>query len=124
DGARPRRRADPDRDRRLRVAEYPVTMAEQPGGTAIREWRQADASALVRLADDKQVWLGLRDAFPHPYGLGDALSFIALAGRMHPPTFFAIEVDGALAGGTGYTCRTDVERIGAEVGHWLGRPFR
>jgi len=98
-------------------------MAEHPGSTAIREWRQADASALVRLADDKQVWLGLRDAFPHPYGLGDALSFIALAGRMHPPTFFAIEVDGALAGGTGYTRRTDVERIGAEVGYWLGRAF-
>ena len=98
-------------------------MAEHPGSTAIREWRQADASALVRLADDKQVWLGLRDAFPHPYGLGDALSFIALAGRMHPPTFFAIEVDGALAGGTGYTRRTDVERIGAEVGYWLGRTF-
>ena len=97
--------------------------AAGPGGTTIREWRHADAAALARLADDREVWLGLRDAFPHPYGIGDALAFIALAGRMDPPTFFAIEVDGALAGGIGYTRRDDVERIGAEVGYWLGRPF-
>ena len=61
--------------------------------------------------------------FPHPYGLGDALEFIALAGRMDPRTYFAIEVDGELAGGIGYIRKTDVERIGAEVGYWLGRPF-
>ena len=67
------------------------------------------------------MWLGLRDVFPHPYGLGDALGFIALAGRMDPRTYFAIEVDGELAGGIGYIRKTDVERIGAEVGYWLGR---
>jgi [ribosomal protein S5]-alanine N-acetyltransferase len=98
-------------------------MTAGPGTTTIREWRHADAADLARLADDREIWLGLRDVFPHPYGIGDALSFIALAGRMDPPTFFAIDVDGALAGGIGYTRRTDVERIGAEVGYWLGRPF-
>jgi ribosomal-protein-alanine N-acetyltransferase len=97
--------------------------AAGPGRTTIREWRHADAAALARLADDREVWLVLRDAFPHPYGIGDALAFIAMAGRMDPPTFFAIEVDGALAGGIGYTRRDDVERIGAEVGYWLGRAF-
>lgn len=70
------------------------------GTTAIREWRHADAAALARLADDRDVWLGLRNLFPHPYGIGDVL-----------------------AGGIGYTRRTDVERIGAEVGYWLGRAF-
>ena len=69
------------------------------------------------------MWLGLRDVFPHPYGLGDALGFIALAGRMDPRTYFAIEADGELAGGIGYIRQTDVERIGAEVGYWLGRAF-
>ena len=98
-------------------------MAGSPGSTVIREWRTADAADLARLADDREIWLGLRDLFPHPYGIGDARAFIALAGRTDPPTFFAIEVDGALAGGIGYTPRTDVERIGAEVGYWLGRVF-
>lgn len=98
-------------------------MAESPGSTVIREWRQADAADLARLADDREIWLGLRDLFPHPYGIGDALGFIALAGRMDPRTYFAIDVDGELAGGIGYTRHTDVERIGAEVGYWLGRAF-
>jgi RimJ/RimL family protein N-acetyltransferase len=98
-------------------------MVEGPRTIAIREWRHADAAALARLADDREVWLGLRDLFPHPYGIGDALAFIDLAGRMEPQTFFAIAADGELAGGIGYTQRTDVERIGAEVGYWLGRAF-
>ena len=98
-------------------------MAAGPGRTAIREWRSTDAAALARLADDKEIWRGLRDVFPHPYGLGDALAFIGLCERMDPQTYFAIEVDGELAGGIGYTSRTDVERIGAEVGYWLGRAF-
>lgn len=98
-------------------------MSSAPGSIRIREWRHADAAALAKLADDREVWLGLRDAFPHPYGIGDALAFVTLAAGMYPPTFFAIEVDGVLAGGIGYTRHTDVERIGAEVGYWLGRAF-
>jgi RimJ/RimL family protein N-acetyltransferase len=98
-------------------------MTAGPASTTIREWRHSDAAALARIADDKEIWRGLRDVFPHPYGLGDALAFIGMAGRMDPQTFFAIEVDGELAGGAGYTRRTDVERVGAEVGYWLGRAF-
>ena len=98
-------------------------MPASPRVIQIRQWREADAADLARLADDRAVWLGLRDLFPHPYGIGDALAFIALAGRAEPQTFFAIQADGELAGGIGYIPRTDVERIGAEVGYWLGRAF-
>jgi RimJ/RimL family protein N-acetyltransferase len=89
----------------------------------IRPFRSGDAEPLARHADDREVWLGLRDLFPHPYAIDDARRFIAFAAGMMPPTFFAIDVDGAFAGGIGYTPRTDVERIGAEVGYWLGREF-
>ena len=98
-------------------------MPESSGSRAIREWRRDDAAALARLANDRQVWLGLRDLFPHPYSLDDAHGFITLATGMTPPTFFAIAADGVLAGGIGYTRRTDVERVGAEIGYWLGREF-
>lgn len=93
------------------------------GDTIVRDWRDDDAAPLARQADDREVWLGLRDAFPHPYGIGDALSFLSMVRRMEPATYFAIDVGGALAGGIGYTRREDVERVGAEVGYWLGRPF-
>ena len=98
-------------------------MELRAGSTVVRDWVEADAAAIVPLADDREVWLGLRDAFPHPYRAIDAHQFIARARRMAPRTFCAIDADGRLAGGIGYTERLDVERIGAEVGYWLGREF-
>jgi RimJ/RimL family protein N-acetyltransferase len=91
--------------------------------TLIREWQESDAEELAAQANDRRVWLGLRDAFPNPYGIEDARSFIAKASGMMPKSYFAIEVDGRLAGGIGYTPHADVERIGAEVGYWLGHEF-
>jgi len=91
--------------------------------TLIREWQESDAEELAAQANDRRVWLGLRDAFPNPYAIEDARSFIAKANEKSPCTYFAIEVDGRVAGGVGYTERTDVERIGAEVGYWLGHEF-
>lgn len=90
---------------------------------ALREWVPEDAEALVPLANDRRIWLNLRDAFPHPYGIDDAHQFIAMARDMSPRTYFAIVVDGELAGGIGYVPGNDVERVGAEVGYWLGVRF-
>jgi ribosomal-protein-alanine N-acetyltransferase len=93
------------------------------GSTVVREWQEADAGALPPQANDRRVWLGLRDAFPHPYGLEDARRFVGMARRRSPQSYFAIEVAGRVAGGIGYTEHVDVERIGAEVGYWLGFEF-
>jgi ribosomal-protein-alanine N-acetyltransferase len=93
------------------------------GSVRVRHWEEADAEALPAQANDRGVWLGLRDAFPHPYTLDDARQFIARARQRSPQTVFAIEEGGRLAGGIGYTEHEDVERIGAEIGYWLGREF-
>jgi RimJ/RimL family protein N-acetyltransferase len=93
------------------------------GEGLVREWRTADAAGLVPQANDRRVWINMRDAFPHPYGIADAERFIALALARVPPSFFAIEVAGRIAGGIGYTIHSDVERVGAEVGYWLGHEF-
>jgi ribosomal-protein-alanine N-acetyltransferase len=93
------------------------------GPIVIREWRESDAGPLVVQANDRRVWLGLRDAFPHPYKIDDAHRFIGTAQGMSPRTFFAIEVDSAIAGGIGYVLHGDVERISAEVGYWLGHQY-
>ena len=89
----------------------------------LRHWRTDDANELAQQANDRRIWRAMRDAFPHPYGRTDAERFIAKAAAMSPRTYFAIEVDGRVAGGIGYTLHTDVERIGAEVGYWLGAEF-
>jgi [ribosomal protein S5]-alanine N-acetyltransferase len=93
------------------------------GSTVVREWEEADAESLTPQANDRRIWRGLRDAFPHPYGIEDARRFIAMAREMSPRTYFAIEVAGRVAGGIGYTPHSDVERIGAEVGYWVGHEF-
>src|SRR5258707_9012600 len=93
------------------------------GAIVVREWGEVDAEAVAGQANDRRVWLGLRDGFPHPYGNEDGKRFIAMARAMPPRTYFAIEVEGRLAGGIGYTLHSDVERIGAEVGYWLGHEF-
>ena len=98
-------------------------MELRSGSTVVREWQGADAESITPQANDRRVWLGLRDAFPHPYAVEDARRFIAMARQRSPHTSFAIEVDGKVAGGIGYTEHSDVERIGAEVGYWLGHEY-
>ena len=86
----------------------------------IRDWRAADADAILPHADNPRVARNLRDLFPHPYRRRDAMRFIAAALAQEPRTHFAIEVDGGAAGGIGLRLRDDIERRSAEVGFWLG----
>jgi RimJ/RimL family protein N-acetyltransferase len=79
--------------------------------------------SLVEHANNREIWMNLRDRFPHPYTRADGQSFIKLARRMDPETFFAIAVDDHAVGGIGFVMQTDVERISAEVGYWLGEAF-
>jgi ribosomal-protein-alanine N-acetyltransferase len=89
----------------------------------VRSYRPEDAGSLAAYADNRKIWQNLRDGFPHPYTIDHAKDFIRRALRADPETNFAVCVDGAAAGGIGFTLHTDVERISAEIGYWLGEPF-
>ncbi len=89
----------------------------------VRSWHERDAPDLAIHANCREIWLNLRDGFPHPYTRTDGEQFIRFCRKQHPETFFAIEVDGQAAGGIGFRLGTDVERISAEVGYWLGQKF-
>ena len=89
----------------------------------VRSFRTADAEPLARHADNRKIWLNLRDAFPHPYAVADAREFIASLRGRTPETAFAIEVGGEAAGTAGFVLRHDVERVSAEIGYWLAEPF-
>ena len=102
---------------------YYATMRLPLGVCDVRSWRPADAAAIVRHANNRNVWLNLRDRFPHPYTLRDARKFLASAAGARPETSFAIEVDGAAVGGIGFRIQRDVERIGAELGYWIGETY-
>jgi RimJ/RimL family protein N-acetyltransferase len=89
----------------------------------VRSWTNEDLASLVKYADNRKIWLNLRDRFPHPYTRRDGRDFIHLARSQRPETMFAIEVDGEAAGGIGFVPHSDVERVNAEIGYWLGEPF-
>jgi len=88
----------------------------------VRSWRASDAEALARHANNRNIWLNLRDVFPHPYTLRDARAYLQFV-KQPPETSFAIDVNGEAAGGIGFVLRPDVERVSAEVGYWLGEAF-
>jgi ribosomal-protein-alanine N-acetyltransferase len=89
----------------------------------VRSWRSSDLDALVEHADNRRIWINLRDAFPHPYTRHDGRAFLRRARTLAPETLFAIAVSGAAVGGIGFMLRPDVERVSAEVGYWLGEAF-
>jgi [ribosomal protein S5]-alanine N-acetyltransferase len=65
----------------------------------------------------------LRDRFPFPYGIEQAKTFLGWLAKHHAPTVWAIEVNGEAAGGIGIELHSDVERVSAEIGYWLGRAY-
>jgi [ribosomal protein S5]-alanine N-acetyltransferase len=91
--------------------------------SVLRPWRRRDEAALVLLADNSNVSRYLRDRFPSPYRMSDALAWIALNESGASRLQYAIEVDGKLAGGIGIEPRDAEERLSAEIGYWLGEPF-
>ncbi len=86
----------------------------------VRPWAAADAESLARHANNRRVSIHLRDRFPFPYELEHARKFIDWLSTQERLTVWAIEVDGEAAGGIGFEQKTDVERISAEIGYWLG----
>jgi RimJ/RimL family protein N-acetyltransferase len=89
----------------------------------VRSWRGSDAEPLARHANNRKIWINLRDAFPHPYTPRDARDFIRSVVRRTPETLFAIAVSDEPVGAIGFVLHPDVERVSAEIGYWLAEPF-
>jgi len=89
----------------------------------IRPWRLDDAESLVKHANNRKVWIALRDIFPHPYTIEDANTFLKSVINSEPVTLFCVEANGAAVGGIGIRIGTDVHRRTAELGYWLSEEF-
>src|SRR5438309_4849433 len=89
----------------------------------IRDYRPSDAQSLAKHANNRRVWLGLRDAFPHPYTIEDANEFLRGSVAGLPRKNFCIEIGGAAVGGIGLRPGEDVHRHTAEFGYWLAEEF-
>ena len=92
-----------------------------PAGPCIlRPWQESDLTSLVRHANNRKVWLNLRDRLPHPYTEADGRAWIEYAGAEVPVTNFAIVYENEAVGSMGLILQNDIETGTAEVGYWLG----
>lgn len=89
----------------------------------LRSFHYKDAERLAGLANNWNIWLNVRDIFPHPYTVSDAEQFIDSATQQDPQTTFAIEYDFKFTGAIGLVLQEDVYRFSAELGYWIGEPF-
>lgn len=89
----------------------------------VRSYRPGDAPSLARHGDNRRVWQNLRDRFPHPFTEADGAAYIVRVLASDDETSFAIDVDGAAVGGISLHPGADIERVGAEVGYWVGEDF-
>lgn len=98
-------------------------MYQKIGKYIIRNWQIQDAPFIAKYANNRKIWINLRDAFPHPYSLGDAQAFISRVIRADPITVFAIATKAEAIGSIGLMLGKDVHRFTAEMGYWLAEPY-
>lgn len=77
----------------------------------------------MRYANNWNIARNLRDLFPFPYTEADADHWLGRQTGSATPGIYAIEVAGEAAGCLAISRQTDVERLSAEIGYWLGEPF-
>ena len=91
----------------------------------LRAWEIEDAKALAQAADNFNIAKNLRNVFPNPYTLDDAIWYIndsiATAGKKQ--INYAIVIDGQAVGSIGIFVKDDVYEKSAELGYWLAESY-
>src|SRR5215211_9023694 len=89
----------------------------------IRQWRLNDAELLANHANNRKIWLAVRDLFPHPYTIQDAHEFLQQATSEKSELKFCVEIEGAAVGGISVHSGQQERRHRATIGYWLGEQF-
>ncbi len=89
----------------------------------LRPLHYNDRDILAQLANNKKIWMVLRDIFPYPYTIKDAETFIDMVKTNESMITFAIEYCHEFVGVISLIMQQDVYRKSAETGYWIGEPF-
>lgn len=85
------------------------------------EYHQVDD--LARIANNKKIWLNVRNQFPYPYTLEHAKDFIKKYSEKKNHLSWAINYKNQLAGMIGLHRQADVYAHSLEIGYWIGEEF-
>lgn len=91
----------------------------------LRAWEKEDAESIAQAADNPKIAKNLRNVFPSPYTLEDAVWFIndCIANAGKKQMNYAVVVEGRAVGSIGITVKEDVYEKSAELGYWLSEDF-
>lgn len=79
-----------------------------------------DPQDIQTMANNKKLWLNMRNIFPHPYTLEDAVFYKSM--DYAPNLRWAIHYDGDFVGMIGIHKQQDVYAKNLEIGYWIGEP--
>lgn len=89
----------------------------------LRRWQKSDAQALAAIANNRNIWNNVRDYFPIPYTVADALQWISQTEKEQPALNFAIILNGHAVGAIGCLVKQDIYRKNIEIGYYIGEPY-
>jgi len=93
------------------------------GQYQVRSYKISDLRSLVKHGNNRNVSMNLTDRFPFPYREKDARRWLEFVTAHEPETNFAIASGNEVIGGIGFELKSDIYRIGAEIGYWVAEPF-
>lgn len=90
----------------------------------LRPFKDGDEASLVANANNIKVFNNVKDNFPHPYTHEDAVWWVNASKQTDQAiTCFAIDVNGEVIGAIGIILGSDIQRLTAEIGYWLGENY-
>jgi len=88
----------------------------------LRSWRHEDKSALVKYANNRNIWRNMRDEFPTPYREEDAENWLKKA-VLNKKTMLAISSNTESIGSISIVINDDIRRLSGALSYWVGEPF-
>ncbi|MCI9427904.1 MAG: GNAT family N-acetyltransferase [Eubacterium sp.] len=91
----------------------------------LRKWEKEDAKDIAKAANNLKIAENLRNVFPYPYALEDAVWFIndCIKKEGKRQIARAIDINGAAVGSIGVFQQNDIYEKSGELGYWLSEDF-
>lgn len=89
----------------------------------LQDITQTSLEEIKRLANNHAIAINLRDAFPYPYTIEDAATFLELAANGALGKVYGVYDGDIFVGCCSLIPQQDVYRLNAEIGYWIGEPY-
>lgn len=93
------------------------------GDYCIRPFRDDDAESLALHANNEKIGKNLRDGFPYPYTINDAVGWIDSTKKQPLGASVAVCHGESCIGSMGIILGENVHSQTAELGYWLGEAY-